>query len=364
MSRAPKKILIVAMRQIGDTLITTPLISKAKRTWPDAEIDFLGFKNSVSILSGNPDIHSVIACSQKPKFPEYWSLFKRLFKRYDLALITQPNDRSYIFGILSAWERYGVVPNDRKQGWWKRLLCSRTVEVDYYNQHVVTEKLKLIRGANFLEPHGIEVTPPRSENLPTDINDLLKINSSAIVIHATPLGGYKRISLSVWHELINKLAHSHQIFLTGSNGESDKQLNAEILAGIDPKLKDHVSDLSGQLTFGQTTNLLSKAKLYIGVDTSISHLAAACNTPSIVLFGPTPPTNFGPWPNGFTADQPYMLKGSLQTVGNISIIQGPGDCVPCRKAGCENSINSPSKCLLSISAQTIIDCANQKLSSN
>ena len=81
------------------------------------------------------------------------------------------------------------------------------------------------------------------------------------------------------------------------------------------------------------------------MDTSITHLAAACNTPTIALFGATPPTNFGPWPNGFIGEQPYQLRARTQTVGNVTILQGPGECVPCRKAGCEDKANSPSECL-------------------
>lgn len=355
MSKTPKKILIVAMRQIGDTLITTPLVSKAKKTWPDAKIHFLGFKNSLSILEGNPDIEELIPCSQRPKLAEYFFLFKKLFKRYDLALITQPNDRSHIFGLLSAWQRFGVVPNDRKQGWWKRLFCDHVVEVDYFNQHVVTEKLKLIPNQSKGDDSGIFVTPPKQEALPPSL--LMQINASdrkPIVIHASPLGSYKRISTQTWQNVINELATNHLIILTGSNSTVDQQLNSEILEGILPHLTDQVLNLSGQLSFSQTSTLLSMAKLYIGVDTSMSHLAAACDTPSIVLFGPTPPTNFGPWPNGFRGEQPYKLKSPIQTVGAITIIQGPGDCVPCRQAGCQNSLNSPSECLLKISAPTIL----------
>jgi heptosyltransferase-3 len=91
--------------------------------------------------------------------------------------------------------------------------------------------------------------------------------------------------------------------------------------------------------------LIQGALAYVGVDTSITHLAAACNTPTIALFGPTPPTNFGPWPNGFIGEQPYQLRARAQTVGNVTILQGPGECVPCRKAGCEDRASSHSECL-------------------
>ncbi|TXI12335.1 MAG: glycosyltransferase family 9 protein, partial [Polynucleobacter sp.] len=50
------KILIIATRQIGDTLITTPLLSAIKKKWPHAQIDFLGYNNSLHMLTGNQDI--------------------------------------------------------------------------------------------------------------------------------------------------------------------------------------------------------------------------------------------------------------------------------------------------------------------
>jgi heptosyltransferase-3 len=115
------------------------------------------------------------------------------------------------------------------------------------------------------------------------------------------------------------------------------------------------------LSFGQLSTLLKGAALYIGVDTSVSHLAAACNTPSIVLFGPTPPTNFGPWPNGFKEPQPYRLKASEQTVGPVTILQGPGDCVPCRKAGCDDSTVGVSQCLLHLDEVSVLRLAEIKL---
>jgi len=102
------------------------------------------------------------------------------------------------------------------------------------------------------------------------------------------------------------------------------------------------------------TGFLNRASAYIGIDTSITHLAAACGIPTLALFGPTPPTNFGPWPNGFVGAQPYQLKALTQTVKNVTILQGEGACVPCRKSGCEDTPNSPSRCLEEMSAERVI----------
>ena len=38
-----KRILVIATRQIGDVLLTTPLVRAARERWPQARIDVLGF---------------------------------------------------------------------------------------------------------------------------------------------------------------------------------------------------------------------------------------------------------------------------------------------------------------------------------
>ena len=110
----PKRVLFIATRQIGDVLITTPLIERAKELWPNAQFDFLGYKNKLSIIQGNPHIETWIETSERPSLVEYLKLFIKLFRRYDLALITQPSDRSYLYGILASKKRVGVIVDDTK----------------------------------------------------------------------------------------------------------------------------------------------------------------------------------------------------------------------------------------------------------
>ena len=96
-SYKPKKVLFIATRQIGDVLVTTPLISRARELWPDAEFHFLGYRGKLDMLKGNPDIAEIIETSDRPRLPEYLALFNRLFQRYDLAIDTQPSDRAYLY---------------------------------------------------------------------------------------------------------------------------------------------------------------------------------------------------------------------------------------------------------------------------
>jgi heptosyltransferase-3 len=327
----------------------------------------------MDMLKGNPDITQLIETSDRPRLGEYLSLFKRLFQRYDLAIITQPSDRAYLYGLLAAFRRVGVLGGHpqgvsaqdqakrikhEKQNAWKKAICLGTVVVDYFAQHVVTEKLRLLevfsKNPQDLISKAVSVAPPSGEALAPAIANTLR--PPYVVLHPGPLTAYKRWPLGYWQTLISWLEQQGwQVVLSASPAKQDLQLNQDILSLLDDAVRSRVIDTAGKLSIPQARSLIQGALLYIGVDTSITHLAAACNIPTIALFGPTPPTNFGPWPNGFIGQQPYQLQARSQTVGNVTILQGPGECVPCRKAGCDDHPNSKSICLDLLGPQQVID---------
>jgi heptosyltransferase-3 len=359
----PRKVLFIATRQIGDVLVTTPLISKARELWPDAEFHFLGYRDKLDMLKGNLDIAKTIETSDRPRLGEYLSLFFKLFQRFDLAVVTQPSDRAYLYGLVAAHQRVGVLgghpqgltEQDRnrqnkseKQNAWKKAICLHTIDVDYFAQHVITEKLRLLevfcKNTRDLFDEPISVTPPAGDPITPSI--AAQLHSPYVVIHPGPLTAYKRWPLSYWQTLLTWIVkQGYQAILSASPAKQDLQLNHDILSLLDEETRQNVLNTAGLLSIPQAGTLIRGAIAYVGVDTSITHLAAACNTPTIALFGPTPPTNFGPWPNGFIGEQPYQLRSRSQTVGNITILQGPGECVPCRKAGCEDKASSKSECL-------------------
>src|SRR4029078_8344174 len=90
---AKPRILVVSLRRIGDALLTTPLIRSLRRAWPDATIDVLTFPGPAGIVEGNPDVDAVVGAPARPTLTETLTLISRLFKRYDLAVSTQPGDR-------------------------------------------------------------------------------------------------------------------------------------------------------------------------------------------------------------------------------------------------------------------------------
>lgn len=84
-------------------------------------------------------------------------------------------------------------------------------------------------------------------------------------------------------------AEGHDIRVTGSPAERDLAVRVAGLAGLPP---EHV--LVGQTTLAELTALVASARLVISGDTGMSHLASAYARPSVTLFGPVPPAEWGP----------------------------------------------------------------------
>jgi heptosyltransferase-3 len=108
--------------------------------------------------------------------------------------------------------------------------------------------------------------------------------------------------------------------------------------------------------------LLKAAKLYVGPDTAVTHLAAAVGVKTLALYGPTNPLKWSPYPQGYARNYPPFEHKGTQHVGNILLLQGEGDCVPCHEEGCDRHKQSESRCLQELPAERVITAALSLLS--
>jgi len=105
--------------------------------------------------------------------------------------------------------------------------------------------------------------------------------------------------------------------------------------------------------------LISRSRLYLGLDTAVTHIAASTGVPQVALFGPTPLWNWGPWNNSRPAPQYGEGRGGAVSNGGILVLQRSWDCVPCGGKGCEDS--GSSRCLAGMSPSEIAAAAEEAL---
>lgn len=354
----PRRILLVCTQRIGDVLLATPLARSMKRAWPDAEIHFLAFKGTDGVLAGNPDIARVIAVPQRTDWRGKLSQFRQLWRKYDLAVAPMPTDRARLYAWVAAPYRVGFVTAEAKEK-SKALLLSRWLTFDDQDTHTVA------MGERLTELLGItpryQVVPPTlaPAALPATLARLASLGGKPYaVLHVYPKFAYKMWRQAAWAELAAWLMQQGlAVVLTGGPDKDEVAYCGQVASRIDGPLLD----LSGQLSLADTAEIVGRARLYVGPDTAVTHIAAATGVPSIALFGPSNPVKWGPWPKGWQGPvSPWSRQGSARH-GNVHLLQGPGDCVPCLLEGCDRHQASLSQCLQDISVETVIKAAQDML---
>jgi heptosyltransferase-3 len=338
------RILVVSLRRLGDVLLTTPLIRSLRRAWPDAAIDALVFADTAGILSGNPDLNTVVVMPALPTTMQSLALAARLFRKYDLAVSTQSGDRPTFFAFIAGRVRVGPVGSN--DGGLKGLVYRRGLPVES-GVHRVEENLRL---ADLL---GIARTP---DVVCPGYADASGVPAGAYaVIHAAPMFRYKQWSKSGWRELAAALAaRGLPVVATGGPAEAERSYLDEVWSGAP------VTRLDGRLEWAQLAGVLSKARVYIGPDTSVTHLAAAAGCATVALYGPTDPRLWGPWPAGGLQSS-WAAAGTIQNRGNVWLVQNPLPCMPCQLEGCERRLDSYSACLDEMAPAQVIAALDQAL---
>jgi ADP-heptose:LPS heptosyltransferase len=81
----------------------------------------------------------------------------------------------------------------------------------------------------------------------------------------------------------------HRVVVTGTRAERDLCTAVVEAAGLPRE-----ANLAGWTTLGQLAAIIARAGAVCSGDTGPAHLASGFGTPSVVLFGPTPPHLWGP----------------------------------------------------------------------
>lgn len=350
----PKRILVITLRYLGDTLLVTPLISSLRQAYPAAVIDVLLPAGNVGMLEGNPDIDRLIPIAGKPSLLSFGKLLYELFRRYDLSISTQAGDRPILCAVLSGKFSMGFVSGGGAKSAWKRLLLDRALEFDGQHSHSVLENLRFCQPLNIAPCYRL--TPPRTS---CENTAFLQAGKYA-VLHVMPQWRYKQWHSEGWIKVAHHLNRmGFQVVLTGSSQTEER----EALRDLQRKLPPSTCNLAGSLSLAQLTALIESARLFIGPDTGITHLAAATGIPTIAIFGPTDPKKWAPWPAGYANDNSPFASSGSQRINNVYLLQGVSarGCVPCQLEGCDRHRQSYSACLDNLSSEAVIEAIDQLL---
>ena len=297
---SPRRILIIKLGSIGDVVHTLPALADLKQSFPEAEIDWLVESKAHVILTGNPWLHEVVEIDTH-KWRRSWSVatlgeMRRVVsklrgRRDDVALDFQGLWKSAFFGKVSGARTLIGFDRTTLKEPGCRMFYDEQIKPAPAVRHVIDIYKELLRSVGVTPgPHRFHLSVPSEDQ--QYISQQLSSREIDDFIILNPGGGWdtKNWAPENYAQLHDRLRKETglQSVLTWGPGEEplvDGILHACV--GAPP--------VTFPTSLYQLIALLRRAKLFVGGDTGPLHLAAACGTPIVGVFGPTDPLRNGPF---------------------------------------------------------------------
>lgn len=100
-------------------------------------------------------------------------------------------------------------------------------------------------------------------------------------------------------------------------GPGDRPVVDALLAALPDAARAAALDLCGRLSLGEVAAVVERARIYLGNDSGVAHLAAAVGCPVVVVFGPTQPGRYGPLEGEGLAVAPGDGEGSVDRADGV-----------------------------------------------
>lgn len=342
------RILIVRLSSIGDIMHTTPVAKALKEAYPACHITWIVGRTAAELIHRNPYVDEVVIWSREDfdhaaanrqvgQINKLWHQLKNFYQHhhFDLAL-----DIHGLF-LSGAIAYAGKIP--------RRIGMADTREL---NRFFMTEQAPAVapyshvtlRYLSVLHPLGIhstdcqmilQTTPQDREfadNFYRENN--IKAKQPVLLVNPKTSWASKNWGNERFAKCLELLDPSIQIIMCGSKADCR---DAEYIQTLTAR---PFTNAVAKTSLSELGALLERSTLLLSGDTGTLHLAAAVGTPTLSLWGPTRPEQYGP-----------LGAAHLK-------IQTSYQCRACHKTKCRLGTNA---CMTSIAPSHIAAILNEKL---
>lgn len=303
-SSKPKKILLIKLWAIGDSVVSLSLV-KAINIKFNTKVDVLIRKRVRDVYEIHDGIGKIIDLDNKNSL--FWIL--KNIRRYDVVFDCEPYlNLSAILSFFLGTKRIGFRNQYRSKIYTDTVLFNK-------KQHMVQNYLDMIR------LFGIKYNTQNLEKLEVDKKIKNKVDiyfksigfkKSDLIIGITP-GVAESAKSRMWYEerfakLIDKLKTSLKAKIIFIDSKNNEDIKLKIINHMKTK-----QDIDGP-DFGLKGAFyaISKCNIFISNDTGPMHIAAAQRCKTIGLFGPNTPVLWGPYGKNNISIYKTKLKPSIQ----------------------------------------------------
>lgn len=316
MTQRGRRVLVMALRAIGDVVLITPILRLLRQRVPAAYLAVVADGVSAEVLRNNPHVDRIIVINRALARRLSWhqrlldtvSLLKDLrAERFDIAVDLFSGPRSALLTWLcEARDRYGEDFRARGRGY----LYNHAIPVARDNRHLVEHKLDIIRPlVGDVEQRDAHLELYLAEGERAYARETLaRLGLRAPLLVGLIPGsgsGFRNWPADRFAGLGDQLErdrHARIILFGGSHDMLVCQRLRELMRCCPV-------DFSGQTSLRELMALFAELDLIISNVTGPMHLAVALNRPKVIgLYGAADTVQYAPWgPTGTT-----LTKGTIR----------------------------------------------------
>lgn len=284
------RFLLVKTSSLGDLVHNLPVVSDIRHHYADAVIDWVAEESFAAIPRLHPHVRHVIPVALRRWRRASLSAETRNETRafvaclreheYDAIIDTQGLFKSALITCAARGRRYGLDWKSSREP--LRAFYDRTFRVPW-GQHAVARNRSLAAQAL-----GFDVATPADYGISAISREFSWLPGAryAVFLHATSANAKLWLEAN-WLKL-HKYLMLNEFFIVLPWGNTTERARSERLAATMSQ-----AVVPPALSLDDVAALLAQAQLVIGLDTGLTHLAAALNVPTVGVYCATDPAATG-----------------------------------------------------------------------
>ena len=287
-----RKVLLVRLRSIGDTVLATPSLSALKRFLPNVKIDILVEDWVAPLLTNHPHVDNVIVLERGGFMARARVARELRAANYDVVYnLHGGTTATFLTRATGARHRVGFKTYQYAQ-LHNHQAPSPLLLWGQQKTHSVEQQLALLGWT------GVPVTdrprtqlglsPPAAETVNRLLAEAGLTDRKLGLIH--PAAAFATKQWAVEHfARVAEFVSERGFAPVAIAAPNEKELLEKLCSEATVKITTF------DLSLPEVTALAARSKLFVGNDSGIAHIAAAVGTPAVVIFGSSNIAHWRPW---------------------------------------------------------------------
>ena len=270
------EILVIRLRELGDTLLTTPLLRQLRRLHPQARISVLCQTANACVMEHNPHVDELIMLPRQASAGEFLRIAARLRQRhYDLVVDAQSRPKTALIARLTGGkQRLGY----RKPGWRNRL-CYTHPYREPVGEYSARQHLRLLQDDRIdLDDNGLDFPISDEASSAADACCRTYLRPPVAAVFGVSRFGYRMWPVKKMAAVADRLARlGMQPWLVYGPGQAEAahQIASQMRH---PAMVDYEMP-----SFATLRAVFSQCALFFGNDGGPKHVAVAAGIPTVTV---------------------------------------------------------------------------------